>query len=82
MTTGIIKQMIETVDRVIDDESKAKAVVFAIMKEYGGERLYIPANDYVSRNAEIRELHAAGLTPEQLARRYRLSVRTIGRIVG
>ena len=56
--TGIICEMRRIVTSVIGDEQQASAVVFALMENFGGERLYIPSNDYETRNREMISLHA------------------------
>ena len=78
--TGIIKEMERVIQTVIGDDSKAKAVVYALIKEFGGERFYFPCNDYEARNREIRALYQHGADKEQLAKRYGLSVKSIERI--
>lgn len=80
--TGIIQEMRKVVAEVIGDETQSSAVVHALMQRFGGERLYLPHNDYEHRNREIRELHETGVSQEQLAKRYRLSVKTVYRIIG
>lgn len=80
--TGIIHEMQRVVSSVINDDQKAADIVYALISTFGGERLYVPTCDYHTRNAEIRNLHAAGASVEQLARRYRFSKRTIYRILG
>ena len=78
--TGIIQEMERVIQAVINDDSKAKAIVYALIKEFGGDRFYFPSNDYESRNREIRDLHQHGADKEQLAKRYGLSVKSIERI--
>lgn len=80
--TGIINEMRKVVADVIGDDEKSAAVVHALVGRFGGERLYFPTNDYEARNREMRELHVAGASHEQLAKRYRLSVKTVYRIIG
>lgn len=77
----LIKEMKMVVCGVIGDEQQANDIVYALIKRFGGERLYLPTNDYDARNREIRDLHKAGANPEQLAKRYQLSVKTVQRIV-
>lgn len=77
----IIKEMKMVVCGVIGNEQQANEIVYALIKRFGGERLYLPTNDYEARNREIRDLHCAGANHEQLAKRYRLSVKTVQRIV-
>jgi Mor family transcriptional regulator len=77
----LIKEMKMVVAGVIGDEQQASEIVYALIKRFGGERLYMPTNDYESRNREIIELYNAGATLDQLARRHRLSIKTVQRIV-
>ncbi len=79
--TGIIIEMQRVVAGVINDEHQASAIVYALISNFGGEKLYIPHNDYQLRNQEMLELHQAGATIEQLASRYRLAQKTVYRIV-
>ncbi|PPK72662.1 Mor transcription activator family protein [Methylobacter tundripaludum] len=79
--TGIIQEMRRVVASVVGDDQKASDVVYALITNFGGERLTMPANDYDKRNQEIKDLHDSGATVEQLARRYRLSPRTVYRIL-
>ncbi len=79
--TGIILEMRRVVTGVIGDEQQASAIVYALISNFGGERLYIPHNDYQERNQEMICLHQAGATIEQLASRYRLAQKTVYRIV-
>ena len=80
--TGIIQEMRKVVADVIGDDQKSSEVVHALMQRFGGERLYLPHNDYEHRNREIRELHQNGVSQEHLAKRYRLSIKTVYRIIG
>lgn len=80
--TGIIHEMQRVVLSVIDDDQKAADIVYALISNFGGERLYVPTCDYKARNAEIKSMHSAGASVDQLARRYRFSKRTIYRIIG
>ena len=78
--TGLIIEMQRVVAGVINDEHQASAIVYALISNFGGEKLYIPHNDYALRNSEMRELHQAGATINQLASRYRLAQTTVYRI--
>lgn len=80
--TGIIQEMRRVVVGVVGDEQKAIDVVYELIKNFGGERLYMPVNDCETRNREIRSLHDSGASVEQLAKRYRLSPKTIYRVLG
>lgn len=80
--TGIIQEMRRVVASVVGDEQTAQAVVYALITNFGGERLTMPSNDYDKRNQEIKDLSQSGATVEQLAKRYRLSAKTIYRILG
>jgi Mor family transcriptional regulator len=77
----LIKEMKMVVAGVIGDEQQAGEIVYALIKRFGGERLYMPTNDYEARNREIIALHSAGAPLDQLAKRHRLSVKTVQRIV-
>lgn len=79
--SGLIEEMRRVVAGVVMDDQQAREVVYALISNFGGERLYLPSNDYEMRNREIIELHKHGATAKQLASRYRLSVKTITRIV-
>lgn len=79
--SGIIQEMNRVVMSVLGNEMQASEVVYALIKNFGGERIYLPSNDYGKRNSEIIELFKAGASVDQLARRYRLSVKTVYRII-
>jgi len=80
--SGLIGEMKRVVASVIDgDEHSAALIVFALIKEFGGEALYVPKDDYRHRNAEIKSLYNAGASIEHLAKRFHLSERTIYRII-
>jgi Mor family transcriptional regulator len=79
--SGLIKQMRTVVTSVTNDEKQASEIVHALIKNFGGERLYIPCNDHERRNLEMRSLHRAGATATQLAKRYRLRTETVYRII-
>ncbi len=79
--TGIITEMQRVVVSVIGDKQQAADVVYALISNFGGERLYVPAKDFAARNAEIKALHDSGASVDQIARRYRFSRRTIYRIL-
>lgn len=81
MSSGLIFEMQNVVTGVIKDEHIAKQIVFALISNFGGCNLHIPSNNYETRNREINELHHAGASVEQLSIRYRLSKRTIYRIL-
>lgn len=80
--TGIIQEMRRVVTSVVGDDQTAKDIVYALITNFGGERLTMPSNDYDKRNQEIKDLSQSGATVEQLARRYQLSAKTIYRILG
>lgn len=82
MSSGLICEMRRVVSDVLGNEEQARIIVFALIKNFGGERLTMPVNDYEKRNREIHELHHHGASVEQLAARYRLSKKTIYRILG
>lgn len=79
--TGIVQEMKRVVADVLGDEPKANDVVYALIQNFGGERLYLPHSDYDRRNQEIMDLYNAGAEIEKLAARYRLSEKTIKRIL-
>jgi Mor family transcriptional regulator len=79
--TGIILEMRRIVAGVCGDEQQANAIVFALISHLGGERLYIPHNDYKERNQEMISLHKSGASLDQLASRYGLASKTVYRIV-
>jgi Mor family transcriptional regulator len=80
--TGIIQEMRRVVAGVIGDDNQANDIVYALVSNFGGAHLYMPANDYESRKREIVSMNNAGATVECLAKRFRLSERTIYRILG
>jgi len=80
--TGLIQEMRRVVSGVVGDDQKAKDIVWALISNFGGERLTMPTNDFEKRNQEIKELRKAGAPVAQLATRYRLSPKTIYRIIG
>jgi len=80
--TGIIQEMHRVVTGVIGDDQQATDVVYALISKFGGAHLYMPANDYESRKREIISMNNTGATVECLAKRFKLSERTIYRILG
>ena len=79
--SGLIQEMQRVVNQVTQDEEQSQAIVYALLKNFGGDRLYLPHNDYDRRNQEIIDLYNAGAEIEKLAARYRLSKKTIKRIL-
>jgi len=79
--TGIIKEMQQVLNNVLNNESQAKQAVYALIKTFGGERIYLPRYDYIQRNQEILDLYMAGATLEQIASTYRLAPKTVRRIL-
>jgi Mor family transcriptional regulator len=78
---SIIDEMKRVVNSIVGNPKQADDIVFELIKNFGGERMHMPSNDYQRRNKEIIELHEAGASVEHLAARYRLSERTIYRII-
>ena len=78
---GIIDEMRRVVTAVTGDDKQAGEVVHALIKNFGGERLYIPGNNHALRNTEIQSLRRAGSSVCQLSKRYRLTSATIYRII-
>jgi Mor family transcriptional regulator len=79
--TSIIKEMQEVVSRVVGDDDIARNVVYALIKQFGGYRIYMPCNDYELRNKEIVELYKNGTDINLISMRYHLSSATIRRVV-
>ena len=79
--TGIVKEMRRVVTDIVGSEKIAVDIVYALIKNFGGERLYFPINDYDARNREIISLYKHGADAQHLAKRYRLSVKTVYRII-
>ena len=81
MTKQIISEMEQTVLAVIQDGDQARQVVYALLKRFGGDRIYLPMGDTLCRNEQIRELARAGVSPEQIITQFRISKNTYYRIV-
>ena len=81
MTTNIIHEMQQTVQAVIQDDQQARQVVYALLKRFGGDRIYLPMGDTLCRNEQIRELAQAGVSPERIIAQFRISKNTYYRIV-
>lgn len=79
--TGIIQEMRDVVEGIIGDDDKASDIVYALIKQFGGNRLYIPHNDYQLRNREIKQLASQGVDIDILSKRYQLSAKTVKRII-
>lgn len=79
--TGIISEMQQVVSVIVEDDEKASDVVYALIRQFGGDRFYLPGNDYDRRNKEIKSLYRQKTSINVLAKRYSLSARTIRRIV-
>ncbi len=79
--TGIIQEMRDVVEGIIGDDDKASDIVYALIKQFGGNRLYIPHNDYQLRNREIKQLASQGVDIDLLSKRYQLSAKTVKRII-
>jgi Mor family transcriptional regulator len=68
-------------------QEKARAAVKAIVDEWGGSLEHIPTGSgqvqaRSARNAEIRRLFRAGVGIESLAERFRVSQKTVYRVLG
>lgn len=81
MTDDIIQQMRNVLAGVLHDDAQAGLAVHALIRTFGGERIYLPRNDYSHRNAELVSLHRAGADIDHLASRYRLARKTVKRIL-
>jgi len=79
--TGIIIEMRRIITTVCGDEEQAKVIVCELIRNLGGLRLYLPNNDYLERNQEMKCLYHEGASIDQLASRYRLAKDTVHRIV-
>lgn len=79
--SGIIKEMRRVVSDIVGDDDKATDIVYALLKNFGGSQFYLPNNDYESRNREIKKLKRTGLSYRVLAARFKLSIKTVYRIV-
>lgn len=79
--SGIIKEMHRVVANIVGDDDKASDIVYALMKNFGGSQFYLPGNDYELRNREIKNLKRKGLSHRVLASRFKLSIKTVYRIV-
>lgn len=76
-----IPEMEQTVNEIVGNAELSRKIVFALLRRFGGDRIYIPTGENIERNATIRELFASGVSATQLAQRFRLSCATIYRIV-
>ena len=81
MTKHIISEMEQTVLAVIQDGDQARQVVYALLKRFGGDRIYLPMGDTLCRNEQIRELHKAGVSREQILMQFRISKSTYHNII-
>ena len=82
--TGIIPDLIRTIDGIVNDTELAKRIVYAILKAEGGKMVWLPNLDTQTRperNQSIRELFRAGATIRVLAGKFRLTECTIRRIL-
>lgn len=79
--SGIINEMRLVVAGIVDDDQQANDVVYALIRQFGGDQLYLPCNDYEMRNKEIKTLYKAKVSVESLAKRFKLSPKTIYRII-
>ena len=79
--TGIIKEMRIIVAGIVGDDQQANDVVYALIRQFGGDQFYLPSNDYEMRNREIKSLHDSQVSIDALARRFKLSPKTIYRII-
>lgn len=79
--TGIIAEMEQIAQTVIPDPKLARRVVSALVRQFGGCRIYIPYNDHADRNGQIKALHRAGADLNYLARQFHLSACSIYRII-
>ena len=81
MTTNIIHEMQQTVQAVIQDDQQARQVVYALLKRFGGDRIYLPMGDTLCRNEQIRELAQAGVSREQILKQFRICKATYHNII-
>ncbi|MHC1788545.1 Mor transcription activator family protein [Solidesulfovibrio sp.] len=81
------KEQLEAIVAQAIGQDLAQKVVEAIVDEWGGSLEHIPTgNGQVqarsARNAEIRRLFRAGVGVESLAERFRVSQKTVYRVLG
>lgn len=74
-------QLEQTVAEVIGDLDLSRRVVAEILRQHGGDRIYLPADHYRYRNEQIVELVESGVAVERVSRRFGLCERTVRRIV-
>lgn len=58
----------------------ARSVEESVCREHGGSEIYIPSQDRCHRNERIRE-DFTGANQDELCQRYRISRRTLTRIL-
>ncbi len=79
--SGLIEEMQRVVKTVVNDDNQARQIVYELIKQFGGLNLYMPRHDYASRNSEMVALFKAGAGIKALALRYRVSEKTVYRIL-
>ena len=79
--SGIISEMRVVVSGIVGNDDQANDIVYALVRQFGGDNFYLPCNDYEMRNREIKSLHQSKVSVDSLARRFKLSPKTIYRII-
>jgi Mor family transcriptional regulator len=78
---SLINEMEVLLAETMGDRTLAQRLTRIIVQRFAGEQLYIPHTDYHQRNLTMIKRHAAGASVERLASDYRLSTRTVRRII-
>lgn len=79
--SGLVASMERTVAEVTNDRELSRKIVAAILRAHGGDRVYLPTENYRYRNDRIRELYDAGVSVKAIAKRYSLHCTTVRRII-
>lgn len=79
----VIDTLIDSVNKVVEDEDTASKVVRQLTKDFGGGQVYIPLEKFAFKEAFEREVYEKfnGCNIRELSREYNISKNTVRRII-
>jgi len=81
--TDTTSEMVESVEQILQDKEKSKAVVRQLLKDFGGMQIYLPLPGSAFREEDEKELYDAytGDNQRELCRRFGISFNTFYNIL-
>lgn len=77
----IIQCIRDTILTVLIDEDMTNEIIKSLLKNLGGQDIYIPTDDINCRNSKIKSYYHEGMSVEKLAYKFRLHKKTICRVI-